>query len=561
MGDIVAEVNKPTFIDLFCGCGGFSLGLRRAGFHALASIDFNEEAIKVYRANFRKKSNILKKDLTEYTPDKLAQDLDIHNVDVIIGGPPCQGFSTVRRKGGANHGSKIIADNRRHLYKKLLDYVGYFKPKIFVMENVLGIRTAASGEYYKSVQYDARKLGYRVYGIILNASDYGVPQKRRRQLIIGTRLDLPIYFNETGYLDKYKLDTTIKLWEVIGDLPRLKAGEGIEERDYDLDRRFRHLCKVSENGRWYFYKILKPDKSKKLISHVARSHSQRDLDDFEILHEGENSSQAIRRGAILKCPYKMSCFKDKYTRQDSNGLCSTIVAHMSKDGLMFIHPDQIRSLTVREAARIQSFPDTYIFPVPRTHQFRLIGNAVPPLVGDVLGRSMKKYLKDIESFSKKCSDDKLLHMPKDPIEAADRLLELVRASKDGSIKSISCKPFKKGWYAVGFLYPGIHPDSVVEDGRVSQELYDDDSYIDDELKQCYPELISEYYKQNGCPLILEPVIREAYRRYKLGELKYTEYYCSYALYAGIHNRFNVNNIKPEHLANGIKVTAKCGDDV
>ncbi len=553
----MVEVNKPTFIDLFCGCGGFSLGMSKAGFHGLASIDSNDEAIKVYKANFRRKCNILKKDLTEYTPDKFVQDSGIYDVDVIIGGPPCQGFSTVRRKGGANHGSKIIDDNRRHFYKNFLDYVRYFQPKIFIMENVLGIRTAAGGEYYISVQHDARKLGYRVHGIILTASDYGVPQKRRRQLIIGTRLDLPIYYNEKGYLDKYKIDTPLKLWEAIGDLPRLEAGEGIEEQDYDLDRRFRHLYKVSENGRRYLYKILKLDKSKKLTSHVARPHSQRDLDDFKILNEGENSSQAIRRGAILKCPYKMSCFKDKYTRQNSKGLCSTIVAHMSKDGLMFIHPKQNRSLTVREAARIQSFPDTFVFPVPRTHQFRLIGNAVPPLVGEVLGRSIKKYLKDVESFSKKCSNDKLQHIPKDPVEAADRLLELVQAAKNGTIKSMSSKLFKKGWYAVGFLYPEIHPDGVIEDGKVSQELCNDYSYINDELKQRYPELISECYKQNGCPLILEPVIREAYRRYKHGELKYSEYYSSYALYTSIHNRFNVNNIKPEHLTNELKITAKC----
>src|SRR5271157_356989 len=133
---------SPTVIDLFCGCGGFSLGMENVGFKTIAAIDFNEEAIVTYKKNFPNVPNVLCRDLTQFPPEYLTLFIDVKNVDVIIGGPPCQGFSTVRKRDGSNHGLKIIKDDRRYLYKEFLKYVDYFQPKIFVMENVLGIKTA-----------------------------------------------------------------------------------------------------------------------------------------------------------------------------------------------------------------------------------------------------------------------------------------------------------------------------------------------------------------------------------------------------------------------------------
>ena len=135
-----------TCIDLFCGCGGFSLGMQRAGFKVLAAIDFNEEAVATFKANFPKETLALHKDLTQFTPDKLAAELGVDRVDVIIGGPPCQGYSNVRRVDGSNHGTRLKDDPRRQLYREFLHYVESFQPRLFVMENVLGIRTAAGGE-------------------------------------------------------------------------------------------------------------------------------------------------------------------------------------------------------------------------------------------------------------------------------------------------------------------------------------------------------------------------------------------------------------------------------
>lgn len=354
--------------------------MERAGFRCLAAVDFNPEAVTVFRKNFPEICQALEKDLIQFTPDKMAELIGDETVDVIVGGPPCQGYSTVRQRDGANSGPRMVEDMRRHLYQEFLRYVGYFQPKLFVMENVLGIKSAAGGKYFTRVQKEARALGYRVHPQVEKAFDLGVPQKRLRQLIIGTRLDLPEYF--PGELKPApRAVEWPTLGEAIGDLPTVRAGGGEEEADYDMEKRKSHVAKYS---RGYLYGTLEVQLAQKLTAHRARPHSERDLRDFAKLREGEHCAAAIERGEEFEFPYDRESFKDRYTRQHRNKPCSTIVAHLSKDGLMFIHPTQNRSLTPREAARVQSFPDWFQFPVARTHQFRVIGNAVPPLVSEAI---------------------------------------------------------------------------------------------------------------------------------------------------------------------------------
>lgn len=391
--------------------------MERAGFGCLAAVDFNPEAVAVFGKNFAHVPQVLDKDLTKFPPAELAKLLGTDSVDVIVGGPPCQGFSTVRQVDGANNGTRMVQDERRYLYREFLRYVEFFQPKVFVMENVLGIRSAAEGEYFVRVQKEARALGYRVHAQVEDCVELGLPQKRRRQLFIGTRLGLPDYFRSdlepapriamrtagtppasfrahaertpqevsgegSGHDARGGRAPRTTLWEAIGDLPPLKAGEGEESCDYDMERRKAH---VERFGRRYLYSVLEIKRAAKLTAHRARPHSERDLRDFLLLKEGENSAEAIRRGVEFEFPYDKSKFKDRYTRQHRMKPCSTIVAHLSKDGLMFVHPTQNRSLTPREAARIQSFPDWFEFPIARTHQFRVIGNAVPPLVSEAVG--------------------------------------------------------------------------------------------------------------------------------------------------------------------------------
>jgi DNA (cytosine-5)-methyltransferase 1 len=149
--------NRFSFIDLFSGCGGFSLGLKKAGFQELAAIDFNPEAIAVFRANFPGVPHVLEKDLTQFSPKQLSKIIGTDHVDLIVGGPPCQGFSRARQADGSNSGDRLIEDDRRDLIREFLKFVKYFKPKIFFMENFPGIRSAVGGYFFTTVQSVARK--------------------------------------------------------------------------------------------------------------------------------------------------------------------------------------------------------------------------------------------------------------------------------------------------------------------------------------------------------------------------------------------------------------------
>jgi DNA (cytosine-5)-methyltransferase 1 len=523
-----------TFIDLFCGCGGFSLGMERAGFQCLAAVDFNPEAIRVFAKNFGRVAHVLERDLTRFAPAELASMLGTDEVDVIVGGPPCQGFSTVRQVDGANNGKRLVEDRRRHLYKEFLRYVKFFQPKVFVMENVLGIRSASGGEYFAGVQNEARALGYRVHAQIEDCVKLGLPQKRRRQLFIGTRLDMPDYFRpklkpapriDISHDGSKGLKLPLTLWEAIGDLPPLAAG--FEESEYDVERFAKQLERY---GSRYLIDVLELDLAKKLTAHRARPHSERDLRDFALLKEGENSKEAMKRGVNFEFPYDKETFKDRYTRQHRNEPCSTIVAHLSKDGLMFIHPTQNRSLTPREAARIQSFPDWFEFPIARTHQFRVIGNAVPPLVGEAVGIAVKSY---IEKTIKKLKTIKfeLSPLPKDEKEAVNWLRPLLDLDSR-ALRSMPAAEFKRAWYSIAFIYMGLHPDSALEHGeRISHDMQ---AYPP--LSQMEPRLVNPYYEQSGWPVVLGPVAKEAWRRYEIGEMTDDEFYCSEAQMAGICHR-------------------------
>jgi DNA (cytosine-5)-methyltransferase 1 len=515
--------DSPTFLDLFCGCGGFSLGLQRAGFRGLAAIDFNHEAIEVFRANLGSVPHILEKDLTLFTPADLEGHIGTNQVDLIVGGPPCQGFSTARQVDGANHGDRLKDDPRRHLYKEFLRHVKHFQPKVFVMENVLGIRSASGGLYFSKVQAEARALGYRVHAQIEDCVDLGVPQKRRRQLFIGTREDLPAYFRpQLKPAKRAALGAT--LWDAIGDLPALKAGEGEEECEYDMNRRLKavRIQRTSD----FLFNVLEAKKAEKLTGHRARPHSDRDLRDFLLLSEGESSAEAMRRGVEFEFPYDKTSFKDRYTRQHRNRPCSTIVAHLAKDGLMFIHPTQNRSITPREAARIQSFPDWFQFPVARTHQFRVIGNAVPPLVSEAVGNAVYKYLKDLTAPSKRSISNVVL-LPESDVQAATWVASVARLGAR-ELRQVPLEELKRAWYSVAFLYIGLHPDSALDHGTTVLNDTEDQSAI----RLIEPKLLGPYYEQSGWPVFLKGLANEAWRRYELDQFKDDEFYCSEAQIAG-----------------------------
>ncbi|MEW6330296.1 MAG: DNA cytosine methyltransferase [Pseudomonadota bacterium] len=539
-----ANTNKKAFgcelrlIDLFCGCGGFSLGMERAGFRVLAAIDFNAEAIATFRRNLPHVPHALERDLTKFRPQELGKLIGREQVDVIVGGPPCQGFSTARQRDGANHGHlRLVDDERRHLYREFLRYVSYFKPKVFVMENVPGIRTAAGGEFFTRVQKESRVLGYRVHSRIEDAWELGVPQKRRRQLIIGVHDRLDGYFpSELTPSPRAKPHTP--LGAAICDLPVLHAGGGTDERVYDTARRTQHFRNFGKDARNYLFHVLEVERASMLTNHVARPHSERDLRDFARLREGENSATAMRdRGVEFEFPYDKSSFKDRYTRQSRRGACSTIVAHLSKDGLMFIHPTQNRSLTPREAARIQSFPDWFQFPTARTHAFRIIGNAVPPLVAESIGLTIKEFLgmqitrkvriatrQHAEAINDEASD---FDLPRNRQVAMQRLLDLSRYSSR-ELRTLSKEDFRRGWHALLFLFPGIHPDNALDHGNDIERVQSGMHH-----SPAFGRLVMHRFARSGWPVALEAIGAEAWRRYEAGELAEEEFYCVAALRAGL----------------------------
>jgi len=537
------RVESVNYIDLFSGCGGFSLGLERAGLRCLAAIDIDRHAVETFKQNMPNVRHVLERDLTRFQPEELRRLIGDDRVHAIVGGPPCQGFSKVRMVDGSNHGRRTVEDPRRLLYRNYLHYVEFFKPLIFVMENVPGIRNAAGGAFFASVQSEARKLGYRVHASTICAWHFGVPQKRERQLIIGTSCELPIFSTNIyvppthedppqrvnsrrprpqrgGPGRPRKLDQIVSLWEAIGDLPPLRAGDGDFTAEYDVVRGGAHL---GSYGRRYLVDVLEVDRSESLTAHVARPHSERDLRDFDRLKEGETCREAIARGEKMEFPYDRENFKDRYTRQHRNELCSTIVAHLSKDGLMFIHPTQRRSLTVREVARVQSFPDWFKFPAPRTIAFRLVGNAVPPLLAEAIGRGLRRYLAAAIVVRG------LAPIPKSPEQAMQWITPAVDATFGSrTLRALGKNDFKKAWFSIGFLHNWLHPDSAVDNGdRIIHE-----AHLTSLLTAMAPDIATPAYECSGWPIRLVPFAREAARRFQEGQLSYEEYYCSGAQIAG-----------------------------
>lgn len=523
--------SAPTFIDLFCGCGGFSLGLMRAGFRCVAALDSDEVATETFRANLaefrhpkiKSAGSVITCDIRKLPPEDLAEEIGLKRVDVIVGGPPCQGFSTARQVDGANHGARLKPDERRYLYQHFLRYVEFFQPKVFVMENVLGMRSAAGGKYFTQVQKEARALGgkrgchgYRVHTQIEDAWKLGAPQKRKRQLIVGVRRDIAAYM-VPEIKPSPNAQPYVSLGAAIGDLPPLTAGSGVNARGYDLKLRRKHLAKGGREATKFLQNVLEVSMAEQLTGHVARPHNDRDLRDFSRLKEGESSAVAMRkRNVKFEFPYSKESFKDRYTRQSRFGPCSTIVAHLSKDGLMFIHPTQNRSITPREAARIQTFPDWFSLPSSRSHAFRLIGNAVPPLVAEALGFHIEDFLKANKSGANNCATTVTLHTAHRK-RLAHQLQTLAQLSLS-ELQALPTKDFLKGWHALLSLFPHLHPANAREHGSSIEEATE----IND--RQGLQRLASLRYSQSGWPVALVLIGEEAWRRFEKGSLSIEHLY-------------------------------------
>jgi DNA (cytosine-5)-methyltransferase 1 len=395
-----ARSAAPTIMDLFAGAGGLSEGFRRGGFRTLLALDQDPIARRTYWLNHPElpDERLLGCDVRELELAALKKLIGRARPDVLIGAPPCQGFSHAGfRSKSTRTGYRVAGDDRNFLFEYMVAAAIALKPALFLMENVPGMQSARQ-ENLSFLELAARKLQqqgkYRTAIWRLNASAFGVPQDRIRYFLVASRLrSLPASPHDE-YQDLHRPDfdvdalPPVTLDEAIFDLPPRDAGTGtaIERwehpEDGDDPRRRRYLKKfqLSRGSRLIF-------------NHTVRYHNARDLELYALLRPGEDSIHAVERyGRDDLMRYRRDVFDDKYARLRPDRPSKTIVSHLAKDGNGYIHPSQVRSISIREACRLQSFHDEYAFCGSPSDQWIQIGNAVPPVLAETIARSFARLL-------------------------------------------------------------------------------------------------------------------------------------------------------------------------
>lgn len=412
-----------NFLDLFAGAGGLSEGFLRAGFVPVAHVEIDIAACYTLRTRtawhwLKSKGrqdvyfdylhgNITREELYRQIPtqqldsvinDEIGQEslqrifkkirtqLNGRTLDLIVGGPPCQAYSIA---GRSRDSKRMIGDKRNYLYKYYAEFLDHFKPRYFVFENVVGLSSAKDidgGSYLKHMKALFKRFHYSTEESVLHAGDYGVLQNRKRMILVGKRGEKCGFYPT---LKKYNPGVTVK--EVFKDLPSIKAGQGTTKP-----------CKLKTyKGRWLIDAGIRGE-STPVTFHQARPHTEQDLEIYRIAVELWNTEK--RRLSYndlpehLKTHKHRSGFLDRFKVVAADlSLSHTVVAHIAKDGHYFIHPDikQNRSLTPREAARLQTFPDDYFFESisgkpSRTPAFKQIGNAVPVLFAQKIAESLMR---------------------------------------------------------------------------------------------------------------------------------------------------------------------------
>ncbi|MDC1067070.1 DNA cytosine methyltransferase [Alphaproteobacteria bacterium] len=383
------ENYKYNFIDLFCGSGGLSLGFSRALFKCELALDFEKSCIETFSYNHPniKKSRIICDDIHNQTKKNWDNLKYLKNkIDVLCGGPPCQGFSTANRQ-------PLIDDPRNKLYKQFIKSVEFFKPTITLMENVSGIYNKKD-----EIISDFKTIGYDGICLKLNAEDFNIPQRRRRVFFIMYNQD-KLKFDLNSFssmmislINSKKTSSLFKLKDAIFDLPKLQAKniKNNTELENDLFGYFK-CSNTSEPSKFVKFINNSSEKFPYIYNHKTRYNNERDIKIFSLLKQGEDSSSESIKHLN---PYKNreNIFKDKFYKLKEDDVSKTITAHMKFDCHMYIHPNQARGLTPREAARIQTYPDSYVFKGPLTKWYLQIGNSVPPVLAYNLALSIKELL-------------------------------------------------------------------------------------------------------------------------------------------------------------------------
>jgi DNA (cytosine-5)-methyltransferase 1 len=385
--------NAYTFIDLFAGCGGLTEGFYRQGFKALTHVEYDHYACKSLRTRMKyygypeNKISVLEKDITnDDILNCIEKEIKNETVDLLIGGPPCQAYSSL---GRAKDDNGMQTDPRNFLFESY--------------ENVTGLLTAKLGNQ-KILNIILNKLGleYNLISnpndMVLNSCDYGVPQVRKRLILIGVRKDIKLdpkdiyngiikthYSPETSEKEKANKKKFVTVKEAISDLPFLHSGEG--------EKQIKHSVK-----KWNeFLETIRNKDDDTILDHVARNHNDADKKRYHAMSKNKWTFQDLLERRPDLNHIKQRVFDNSYVVQFWDLPARTIIAHLYKDGNQFIHPDskQERTLTPREAARLQSFPDNFVFEGSKTQQYKQIGNAVPPLMAEAIAKSIKKNLSEL----------------------------------------------------------------------------------------------------------------------------------------------------------------------
>lgn len=351
-------MTKLSVIDLFCGAGGLSYGLELAGFDIVLGVDNDKDSISTFTANHK---NSIGANIDMFADDYLIQINQLtkgKKIDVVVGGPPCQGFSLT--------GTRDFDDRRNTLYLRMFGIVKHFKPEAFIIENVPGMATLYSGQVKEEIISRFTKLGYEVNNQILIAANYGVPQLRRRLVFVGVKKKYGKFeFPEPTHNSTNYVSTS----DAISDLPSRVSEVGLDIDKYDKKPLTEYQKAMRKN-------------SNTLYNHVAAVHTQKVIDVIKLVPEGGNYKDLpVGIGEHRN-------FHEAWTRYHSKKPSKTIdTGHRNH-----FHYKWNRVPTVRENARLQSFPDTFRFLGTKTSQFRQVGNAVPPLLAKNLGLKLLEKL-------------------------------------------------------------------------------------------------------------------------------------------------------------------------
>lgn len=385
---IVPSLPRPLAVDLFCGAGGLSLGLARAGYTVVLGVDNDDDALETHRAyhpGLSVRWDLADSDVVEQVGALVAE----LNIDLVAGGPPCQPFSRAGRSAMRDlvrRGVRPDHDLRRELWQSFLRVVSIARPPAVLMENVPDMALDRDMWILRTMVDELEELGYAVKERVVATADYGVPQHRQRLILVALA-------DSTSYRWPEPLPTRVSVRNAIGELPPVEGGWRPDNGD-DPDDPVASGWSGYEGPQTTFQRRMRVgvpvEHANRVYDHITRPVRPDDLKAFEQMDHSTRYSDLdpdLRR-------YRDDIFDDKYKRLDWNGLSRTITAHIAKDGYWYIHPEQHRTLTVREAARLQTFPDMIRFAGPPSAAFRQIGNAVPPDLAIHLGRAILNSVKE-----------------------------------------------------------------------------------------------------------------------------------------------------------------------